>query len=251
MRYAQTMVQASRILLVTVALTIPLFSDPGHARAQQLEEPPAPPPNAPIDPPPPPPPPMAEPAAAPPPMLPERAPLRSPPPPVEMMPMRPYSPLPPQVTSRWRAGRTVFAVGNVVGLLGAGLSLSGLVVIGIYKPTTDTGQIGVSLLAGGAAATGAGVILSATGLGLQHSALASIGEDPGRGLYAAGTVVGVLGLLSVGVGQFFRHTDYGATYPYAGFVASLGSAALLGVSGVLYLIDGRRMARVYRRLTTF
>lgn len=242
------MFQASRILLVTAAVTLPLFLSQGPARAQQLDEPPLPPP-APVAPQPPPPPPMMEPAAAPPPVLPESA-VVVPPPPPEAPMVRMPAPLPPQVYGRWRAGRAVYVVGSVFGLVGSGLSLTGLLVTGIYGPSTDNGQIGLSLIAGGAAATGVGVILNATGLGLQHSALASIGADPGRGLFGAGTAFGVLGLLGLGVGQFFRHTDYVST-PYAGFAASLGAAALLTVGGILYFADARRLLLTYRRLTTF
>ena len=48
------------------------------------------------------------------------------------------------------------------------------------------------------------MLFTAVGPGLQqHSALASVGADTGKGLYATGTLFGILGLAGVGSSYYF------------------------------------------------
>ena len=107
-------------------------------------------------------------------------------------------PLHPLALRRFRTGRALYGVGTALGLVGSGLTLASIVVTAVYGLDSSSGQstaiIGPSLAYAGSGATGVGFVFSATGLGLQHNALDLIGRDPGRGMYAAGTVFGILGL---------------------------------------------------------
>ena len=157
---------------------------------------------------------------------------------------------PPLVARRFRTGRILYGVGTTVGLVGSGLTLSGIVVSSIYGVDGELGSVGRGLTYGGAGASGLGVIMTATGLGLQHSALRSIGVDPGRGLYAIGTLFAILGLGGV-VTTYYLGAAKPDHYEEISLGSSIGASVLLGVGGILYFIDHGRMLKVYHRLTTF
>lgn len=169
-----------------------------------------------------------------------------------MLAPRPAGP-PPLVVSRFRGGRALYAVGTTLGLIGSGLSLASIFVTSVYgfDQSAKNTEIGPDLAYAGSAATGAGFLFSATGLGLQHSALGLVGADPGRGLYGTGTAFGILGLAGLGASYFFGLTNYVNNSNVIGFGASIGSAVLLTIGGLLYFSDVNRVASVYRRLTTF
>lgn len=177
--------------------------------------------------------------------------------PAEAAPVVPAGP-PLEVVRRYRAGRVVAGTGTLICLIGSGLTLSSWIAEIVIDKDKDPRPIALGLGYAGAGAAGLGVILSATGLGLQHSALAQVGADPGRGLYATGTVFGVLGLAALGTSYFVGATSY--VYGKPGeehernavlFGTTVASAVLLSVGGILFVSDSGRLGRAYRRLTTF
>jgi hypothetical protein len=212
---------------------------------------PAPPPYQPA------PPPVVAPPyqPAPPPYQPTPPPVVAPPLPPTTTPAEllgaPATAVPPTFARRFRTGRILYGVGSTVGLIGSGLTLSGIGVSFAYGVSDLT----LGLTYAGSSAAGAGVILTAVGLGLQHSALRSANADPGRGLYALGTMFGVLGLAGIATSYYFGgaystaaiDSNYGAI----AFGASVSAAVLLGVGSVLYFVDAQRMLRISHRLTRF
>jgi hypothetical protein len=140
-----------------------------------------------------------------------------------------------------------------MGLIGSGLSLAGIFITTGYgfDPNSKYTQIGPDLAYAGSAATGAGVLFAATGLGIEHSALRLAGVDPGYGLYATGTLFGILGLAGIGASYFLGLTNYVNDSAVIGFGCSIASAVVLTVGGLFYVADSNRMRRIYARLTTF
>lgn len=239
------MIHARRSGSVAAAAAVVLFAGPALAQVEP-SEPPGPP--VPIEPPQP-----APTEAAP------GAPAEAYPAPIvapaEAPPVLPAGP-PLEVVRRYRAGRVVAGTGTLISLIGSGLTLTSW----IAAPFVDTKQDPWPIALGyaGTGATGLGVILSATGLGLQHSALAKVGADPGRGLYATGTVFGVLGLLTMGGSYFLNATRYVYDHPSeqdkrlaVNYGTIAASAVLLTLSGILFVSDSARLGRAYKRLTTF
>jgi hypothetical protein len=158
---------------------------------------------------------------------------------------------PPFMVSKFRTGRSVYGVGKIVGLIGSGLSLSSIILTSAYGLGPGPGGLyGPPLAYAGSSATAAGFILSAAGLGVEHSALAMIGADPGRGLYGAGTAFGILGLLAAGTSYYFAFSNYN-NGPEIAFGTAISAAVLLSVGGIFYVIDNQRVNHIFARLTTF
>lgn len=152
---------------------------------------------------------------------------------------------------RFKAGRVLYGVGTGLGMVGAGLTVSSIVVGSALGLEGTSGQVAPILAYTGTGMTGGAFILSATGLGLQHSALMSRQADPGRGLFATGTVLGTLGLFGVGASYFLSATQlFDAATPTA-FGVSLGATALMTLGGLFYFADARRLGQAYRRITSF
>jgi hypothetical protein len=174
--------------------------------------------------------------------------------------------------------RVVYGVGGVAGILGTGLSISSIVVIAItgypcdpldprhssnlndtcnpnsviFRPARPTDP--APLLAYlGSSVSAFGFVLSAAGLGYQHHLLYEVHADPGRGLFAGGTVLGVLGFTAVGASYFFGFTHYlnSRDQGIAILSSSLTGAALCAIGSLLYLVDSSRTKRAWERLTTF
>ena len=164
-------------------------------------------------------------------------------------------PLNPVALRRFRTGRALYGVGTALGLVGSGLTVASIIVTAVYGLDSSSGQstaiIGPSLAYAGSGATGVGFVFSATGLGLQHNALGLVGRDPGRGIYAAGTVFGILGLCGIGTSYFFGLTNVVDHSTEIAFGTSIAASAFLTIGGLLYFSDVNRLAAVYRRLTTF
>jgi hypothetical protein len=183
------------------------------------------------------------------------------PPPVTYAPPPPpvaYTPPPPQplgvpeaTVSRFRTGRVLYGVGTAVGLIGSGLTVASIVLTSVYGIGSGPGEYGPALAYAGSGASGVAVLFGATGLGLQHSALASVGADTGRGLYATGTLFGILGLAGVGSSYYFGIAKPVDNSETIAFGISIAATALLTVGGILYFADENRMVKVFRRLTTF
>jgi hypothetical protein len=182
----------------------------------------------------------------------------------------------PQMVSRWRGARALSAAGTVTGLIGSGLTLSSILLVAItgypcnpndpihminpsdpcsamsanYSPAKPTDA--APLLAYiGSSTSALGFVLSAAGLGYQHHLLNEMGSDIPRGVFHGGTVLGLLGFVSVGVGYFFGFTDY--LDPHGQGVAIL-SATITGtvlctLGSLLYAIDSGRMRKAWFRLS--
>lgn len=170
-------------------------------------------------------------------------------------PFVPLTPMSPGMLQRYRTGRALYGVGTALGLAGSGLTLASIIVTAVYgfDQNTDPSKtiIGPSLAYAGSGATGAGFFFSATGLGLEHSALRSVGQDPGRGLYGVGTLLGILGIGGIGASYFFSLTNYVDQSTTVAFGTSIAASVLLTVGGLLYFSDQTRLGIIYRRLTTF
>lgn len=164
-------------------------------------------------------------------------------------------PLHPLALRRFRTGRALYGVGTALGLVGSGLTVASIIVTAVYGLDSSSGQstaiIGPSLAYAGSGATGVGFVFSATGLGLQHNALDLVGRDPGRGMYAAGTVFGILGLCGIGTSYFFGLTNVVDHSTEIAFATSIAASAFLTIGGLLYFSDINRLAAAYHRLTTF
>lgn len=173
--------------------------------------------------------------------------------PPSLLPLAP--PMSPLALRRFRTGRALYGVGTALGLVGSGLTVASIIVTAVYGLDASSGQstalIGPSLAYAGSGATGAGFIFGATGLGLQHSALDLVGRDPGRGMYAAGTLFGILGLCGIGTSYFFGLTHVVDHSTEIAFGTSIAASAFLTIGGLLYFSDINRLAAAYRRLTTF
>jgi hypothetical protein len=184
----------------------------------------------------------------------------------------------PQMVSRWNRARFLYGLGGVTGLLGSGLTLSGVLVVAItgypcnpndpihgvnpndpcnkagakYDPPSPTDAAPL-LTYMGSSVSALGFIFSAAGLGYQHHLLREVGADIDRGLFHGGTGLGVLGFASVGVGYLFGFTNY--LNPHDQGIAILAStltgATLCGLGSLLYTIDGARTKKAWRRLSTF
>jgi hypothetical protein len=238
-----------RVVLVTLATTGMLVGAP--ARAQQpppdvsYPQPyqPAPQPYQPAPPPQP-----YQPAPPPQPYQPAPPPVGAA---VSVEPPAPASGLPPFIISRFRTGRILYGVGTTIGLIGSGLSVSGIVVAGIYRDDPNLKGIGVSLTQAGAGTAGFSFILATAGLGLQHSALRAVGADTGRGLFGVGTLFGILGFGAMATGFYFDAVREPANAENIALGMSVSAAVLLGVGGILYFVDHQRMLKVYHRLTRF
>jgi hypothetical protein len=186
--------------------------------------------------------------------------------------------LPDSMVRQWHDGRRLYGVGSITGLVGSALSLSSVLVVIItgypcdpndpihminpndscnmagikYAPPKPTDA--VPLLAYMGATTSAlGFVLSTSGLGLQHHVLYEAGRDTGRGIFAGGASLGVLGFLSIGTSYFFGLTNY--LDPHGQGIAILASSvtgmALCTLGGLLYTIDAGKMKKAWDRLGTF
>jgi hypothetical protein len=182
------------------------------------------------------------------------------------------------LSQRWHRARVIYGVGTAIGLIGNGLTLSSVLVVAItdypcnpldpkhatsatdtcnpnssiYKPPRPTDP--APLLAYmGASASVLGFVFAASGLGYEHHLLAEADADPGRGIFAGGTALGLLGFVAVGASYFVGFTDYLNAHDQgiAILASSITGTALCAIGGLLYTIDSSRMNRAWQRLSTF
>lgn len=153
--------------------------------------------------------------------------------------------------ARFSTGQRLAAAGGYVGMAGGALGLAGLLTSALeYQPTGDI------LAYGGSGLWALGFCLEAGGLGLQHSAAGRLGLDPGRGLFAGGTTLGVLGLASAGVSLYtaksnvFSDSD-SDTRLKVQLSLMAGSIVFMTVGRILYAFDERRLARAFFGQGTF
>jgi hypothetical protein len=123
----------------------------------------------------------------------------------------------------------------------------------VLAPSAKPTDVGPMLAYTGASLSAVSFLLTAGGLGAQHSVLSHLGIDTGRGHFAAATTLGVLGTLSTATSYFFGFTGY--LNPHDQSVAilttSITGTALCGLASILYLIDSSRMKRNWKTYTTF
>jgi hypothetical protein len=171
------------------------------------------------------------------------------PPPVFVPPSPPV--LPEDVVRHFRAGRVLYGLGTATGLIGGGLTIASIGLAIAYGTSGGLGDVSRGLAYAGSASSGVSVIFGAIGLGMQHSALARVGQDTGRGLYGVGTFLGVLGLGAIGASYYIDAAKPVENPEKVAFAVSVAATTLLVTGGILYFADERRMYRVYRRLLTF
>jgi hypothetical protein len=198
--------------------------------------------------------------------------LPSPPPrnPLVTIPAGPVGPAPlplsvtptPVVVRSWRRARVVSAVGTLLSIAGTGLSLASVIYIAAthYPPSaadilnppapSDPGPV---LAYVGSSTSAAGFVFSASALAYQHHLLDRLGIDPGKGRFAIGTTIGLVGFAGVGASYFFGLTHYLDPHDQeiAILATSIGGAALCAIAGLLYTIDSSRNMRVWKTLGTF
>jgi hypothetical protein len=163
------------------------------------------------------------------------------------------------VVSSWQSARIVSVIGTLFSVVGTGLSLASVIYIAAthYPPSAVDlltppvpSDPGPAMAYAGASASAAGFVMSAAGLGYEHHLLDRMGVDPGRGRFAIGTSIGVLGFTSVGISYFFGFTHY--LNPHDREVAilatSIGGAALCAIAGLVYVFDSSRNKAVWKRL---
>jgi len=196
------------------------------------------------------------------PPLPPPAPSVTIPPPVVLPPLplriRPAA----EEIGRWQRARILEAVGTLLSIAGTGLSLASVIYIAaahypassndLLNPPapSDTGPV---LAYVGASTSAVGFVLQANGLGWQHRVLDRLGVDPGRGMFAVGTTIGLLGFTSVGASYFFGLTSHLDPHDQqvAVLATSIGGAALCAIAGLFYAIDSSRNKKVWKALATF
>lgn len=159
--------------------------------------------------------------------------------------------LPADVIGRFKAGRVLYGLGTATGLIGGGLTVASVGLAIAYGTSGEKGDISRGFAYAGSASSGVSVIFGAIGLGMQHSALRSVGHDTGRGLYGVGTFLGVLGLGAIGASYYIDLAKPVENPEKVAFAVSVAATTLLITGGILYFADERRMYRVYRRLMTF
>jgi hypothetical protein len=164
---------------------------------------------------------------------------------------------------RWRRGRIVSTVGTFTGLVGTGLSLSSAIYVAVkdyppsandvLAPSASPTDVGPVLAYTGASLSSVSFILSAAGLGAQHSVLRDLGIDTDRGRFGAGTALGVIGTLSTGLSYFFGFTGYLNPHDQAIAIltTSISGTALCAIASILYLTDSSRMKRNWKTFTSF
>ena len=185
-----------------------------------------------------------------------------------------------EMGARWHRGRVLYGLGSYTGLLGSGLTLSSVLVVAItgypcnpddplhsinpnpndscsrnspkYDPPSPTDPVPL-LSYIGSSVSALGFVFSAAGLGSQHLLLSELQADTGRGIFAGGTTLGLLGFVSVGFSYFFGLTNYLSPHDQgvAIFASSLTGTVLCFVGGILYTADASRMKKVWQRLSSF
>jgi hypothetical protein len=184
----------------------------------------------------------------------------------------------PDMVDRWHRGRVLYGIGSVAGLLGSGLTISSVLIVAItgypcdpndpihqLNPNDSCNRNSASYRAPkptdpapllayiGSSTSALGFIFSASGLGYQHSLLRELDIDPGRGLFAAGTTLGLVGFLGVGAGYFFGLTNFLDAHDQgiAILASSISGTVLCAVGSLLYTIDESRLKRAWQRFSTF
>lgn len=171
--------------------------------------------------------------------------------PYALPPPPPPPPMPSDAIRRFKAGRVLYGLGTATGLIGGGLTVASIGLAIAYGTSGPTGDYSRAFAYAGSASSGVSVIFGAVGLGLQHSALRQAGNDTGRGLYAVGTLLGLVGLAGVGASYYIDLAKPVENPEKVAFGVSVAATALLITGGILYFADERRMYHVYRRLMTF
>jgi hypothetical protein len=175
----------------------------------------------------------------------------------------------PEMAARWHRGRVLYGVGSAVSLLGTALSLSSIILVAVTdypcnsidpnancsngKPPPTPTDPAPLLAYMGSSVSALGFVLTAAGLGYQHALLHEMSADIGRGVFGAGTTIGVMGFASVGLSYMFGATSFLNPHDQglAILSASMTGAGLCLISSLLYTIDSSRLKSAWNRLGTF
>jgi hypothetical protein len=162
---------------------------------------------------------------------------------------------------QWRGARAMNGFANAIGLISAGLSVSSAIYVGAahYPPSltssssprpSDPAQL-LSYVSSSSSAFG--FALAAGGLGLRHHILRKLDADPGRGLFVAGTVVGLVGVASIITSYIVGFANVGNPHDQsiAVLATSLGGSAITNVGTAIYAKDASQVQKAWKALTTF
>ncbi len=163
---------------------------------------------------------------------------------------------------QWRGARVMAGFANVIGLVSTGLSMSDTIYVlaAHYPPNLTTftkppspSDSGQALSYTSASSSVFAFGLAAGGLAWRHHILRQLGADTGRTLYFSGTIVGLVGFLSIATSYIVGFAP--GLNPHDQSIAvlatSLGGSALCNTGTLMYATDATRMQRVWKRITTF
>lgn len=172
-------------------------------------------------------------------------------------------PLPRTYVRQWRGARTMNGFADAIGLLSGGLSIANAIYVAAahYPPSAsdfvaqkpspgDPAQV-MSWVSSGSSAFAFG--LAAGGLAWRHNILRKLGADPGRGLFIAGTVVGLVGIASIVASYVVGFSDLGNPHDQsiAVLATSLGGSAISNIGTAMYASDASKLQKAWKALTTF
>jgi hypothetical protein len=202
------------------------------------------------------------------PSLPQSVPAAAMPPPMNDLPpadpttLRAEGPSSRTFVRQWRGARVMNGFADAIGLLSTGLSISSAIYVAAahYPPSagdltsppkpSDPAQA-LSYVSSGSSAFAFG--LAAGGLAWRHAILRKLDADPGRGLFIAGTVVGLVGIASIVTSYIVGFVDVGNPHDQsiAVLVTSLGGSTIANVGVAMYAKDASKVQKAWKAMTTF
>jgi hypothetical protein len=170
-------------------------------------------------------------------------------------------PIPRTYRRQWTGARVMSGFANTIGLISTGLSISNAIYVAAahYPPSvsdfsqpkpSDPAQA-LSFVSSGSSAFA--FALAAGGLGWRHHILQKLDADPGRGLFIAGTVVGLVGIASIIASYVVGFANVGNAHDQsiAVLVTSLGGSTISNVGVAMYARDASTVQKAWKALTTF
>jgi hypothetical protein len=170
-------------------------------------------------------------------------------------------PIPRTYMRQWTGARVMCGFANTIGLISTGLSISNAIYVAAvhYPPSvsdfsqpkpSDPAQA-LSFVSSGSSAFA--FALAAGGLGWRHHILQKLDADPGRGLFIAGTVVGLVGIASIITSYVVGFANVGNAHDQsiAVLVTSLGGSTISNVGVAMYAKDASKVQKAWKALTTF
>lgn len=155
--------------------------------------------------------------------------------------------VPGPVTRRWNAGRVLYGIGTGLSMAATGVASIGGIIVAAGGSTASLSDPGPAMSLAGTVGNVTGTALLVAGLGAQHSALAMLGKDVGRGKYIAGVVFGALGLASVGTGYIIGGMDI-PNKDIINYAVGYGGTLLLTTASSILISDARNLRLLWDAL---